>query len=327
MDFGQLTTFLEVAKLGNFSRAGEKVFRSQSAVSAQIRQLERDYGTKLLDRAGKRVRLTPAGEVLFEYGTRLLALRDESMRAVADQDKTPRGVLAIGANEATCLHVLPPAFREYRRLYPEVQISIYRNFSRKILERIQDGTIDVGIGTMPVKSPRLVVKRIFRDRLMLMTSPSNPLAQLSSAPVSVITEQLLIFPQAGYTRQIMDKLFRPYQSRLKIAMELPSVAMIKSFVASGMGVSLISESFARKEQRAGEVSLVPLADVELWRELGMVYDQDRTLPRAAGAFIELIRNGVAANNPSPSLSVILSEAKDLWVAEAQAECINSLREE
>jgi DNA-binding transcriptional LysR family regulator len=331
MDFDQLTTFLEVAKLGNFSRAGEKVFRSQSAVSAQIRQLEQDYGTKLLDRAGKKVRLTPAGEVLFEYGTRLLALRDESLRAVADQDKTPRGVLAIGANEATCLYVLPAAFAEYRRLHPEVQISIYRNFSRKILERLQDGMIDVGIVTMPVKSPRLVVKRIFRDRLMLMTSPSNPLAQLSAAPVSIIAEQLLIFPKAGYTRQIMDKLFRSYQSRLKIAMELPSVAMIKSFVASGMGVSLISESFARKEQQAGEICLVPLADVELWRELGMVYDQDRTLPRAAGAFIEMIRGGVLANkssgDSSPSLSVILSETKDLCISPVTECTESSLRSE
>ena len=118
MDFDQLTTFLEVAKQGNFSRAGDKVFRSQSAVSAQIRQLEQDYGTKLLDRSGKRVTLTPAGEVLFEYATRLLALRGESLRAVADQDKVPRGVLAIGANEATCLYVLPETFAEYRRRYP-----------------------------------------------------------------------------------------------------------------------------------------------------------------------------------------------------------------
>jgi len=173
MDLDQLTTFLEVAKLGNFSRAGEKVYRSQSAVSAQIRQLEQDYGTKLLDRSGKKVRLTPAGEVLFEYGTRLLALRDESMRAVVDQDKTPRGILALGANEATCLYVLPGAFQKYRRRYPDVQISIYRNFSRKILERIQDGMIDVGIVTLPVKSPRVVVKRIFRDRLMLTPGPSS----------------------------------------------------------------------------------------------------------------------------------------------------------
>ena len=110
MDFDQLTTFLEVVKQGNFSRAGDKVYRSQSAVSAQIRQLEQEYGTRLLDRSGKRVGLTPAGEVLFEYANRLLALRGESLRAVADQLQTPRGVLAIGANEATCLYVLPETF-------------------------------------------------------------------------------------------------------------------------------------------------------------------------------------------------------------------------
>jgi LysR family transcriptional regulator, low CO2-responsive transcriptional regulator len=293
MDFDQLTTFLEVAKLGNFSRAGEKVFRSQSAVSAQIRQLEQDYGAKLLDRSGKKVRLTAAGKVLFEYGMRLLALRDESLRAVVDQETMPGGVLAIGANEATCLYVLPNAFQKYRVLYPEVQISIYRNFSRKILERIHDGTIDVGIATLPVKSPRLTVRRIFRDRLMLMVSPSNRLAGLSSVPLSMAAEQPFLFPKAGYTRQIMDKLFRPYQSKLRIAMELPSVAMIKTFVALGMGVSLISESFARNEQRRGEVCLIPLADVDLWRELGLVYDQERTLPRSAAAFIELVQNGIS----------------------------------
>lgn len=298
MDFDQLTTFLEVAKLGNFSRAGEKVFRSQSAVSAKIRQLERDYGAKLLDRSGKKVRLTPAGEVLFEYAARLLALRDESMRAVVDQEATPRGVLAVGANETTCLYVLPDIFAEYRRLYSQVQISVYRNFSRKILEKIHDGTIDVGVVTMPVKSPRLVVKRIFRDRLMIMTSPSNPLARLSAAPVSAVAEQLLILPKAGFTRQIMDRLFRPYQSRLRIAMELPSLAMIKTFVAAGMGVSLISESLAREECRSGQLSLIPFEDVDLWRELGMVYDQDRTLPRAATAFMELVRLGIARNGPA-----------------------------
>ena len=292
MDFDQLTTFLEVVKLGNFSRAGEKVFRSQSAVSAQIRQLEQEYGTRLLDRSGKRAALTPAGDVLFEYANRLLALRGESLRAVADQDSTPRGVLAIGANEATCLYVLPDTFGEYRRRYSDVQISIYRNFSHKILERLQDGLIDVGIVTMPVKAPSLVVRRIFHDRLMLMTSPNHPLAEMDAVPVEAMVNYPVILPKAGHTRKTMDKLLRPYQSQLRIAMELPSIAMIKAFVASGMGISLISESFARKECRAGDLALVPMADANLSRELALVYHQDRTLPRSAVAFLEMVQNGV-----------------------------------
>ena len=292
LDFDQLTTFLEVVKLKNFSRAGEKVFRSQSAVSAQIRQLEQEYGTRLLDRSGKRVTLTAAGEVLFEYANRLLALRGESLRAVADQDRMPRGVLAIGANEATCLYVLPETFSEYRRRYSDVQISIYRNFSHKILERLQDGLIDVGIVTMPVKAPSLVVKRIFHDRLMLMTSPNHPLGKMDAVPVEAMVDYPIILPKAGHTRKTMDKLLRPYQAQLRIAMELPSIAMIKAFVASGMGISLISESFARKEWCAGDLHLVPLADASLSRELALVYHQDRTLPRSAVAFIEMVQYGV-----------------------------------
>jgi DNA-binding transcriptional LysR family regulator len=294
MDFDQLTTFIEVAKLGNFSRAGQKVFRSQSAVSAQIRQLEQEYGEKLLDRAGKSVRLTPAGEVLFEYAARLLTLRSESLRAVADQGTTPRGMLAIGANEATCLYVLPDVFADYTRQYPAVQINIYRNFSRKILQRVEDGGVDVGIVTLPVKSPSLKIQSIYRNKLMLMVSTKNPLAKQKSVTVAEIARQPFIFPKTGFTRVTLDKLFRPYSSELHVRMELPSVGMIKSFVTAGLGVSVISASFAKDEVRAGEAKLINIEDCELWRELGLIYRANRTLPRAATAFIDLIKQRKAA---------------------------------
>jgi len=294
MDFDVLTTFLEVAKQGNFSRAGQKVFRSQSAVSAQIHQLEEEYGEKLLDRAGKSVHLTPAGKVLLEYARQMLSLRDESLRSVADQNVTPRGVLALGVNEATCLYVVPDVFAEYSRLYPAVQINIYRNFSRKIVERIDSGALDVGIVTLPVRSPSLKVHPIFRDRLMVMVSPSHPLANNAAVTVQEIAQHALIFPKTGYTRQLLDKMFRPYREQLRVTMELPSVGMIKNFVAAGLGATLISASFAQNEARAGHVVLIPLKGVELWRELGLIYRKDRSLPRAALAFIALVRQHAAA---------------------------------
>jgi DNA-binding transcriptional LysR family regulator len=293
MDFAQLTTFLEVAKSASFSRAGKKVFLSQPAVSAQVRQLELEYGTKLFDRVGKKVRLTSAGDALLEFAERLLALRNESLRALADQANTPRGTLLIGANEATCLYVLPDVFAEYHRLYSDVQINIYRNFSQKVLEKVEDGSVDVGIVTLPIKSPSLKTHSIFRDRLLLMVSPQNPLAKKKVVHASEIIEQPLIFPKTGFTRQMLDKIFRPYRSQLHITMELASVGMIKRFVAANLGVSLISETFARDEVRAGEAKLIPIADLELWRELGLVYRRDRTLPRAATAFIALISRRTA----------------------------------
>jgi len=300
MDFDQLATFIEVVKLRSFSRAGQKVFRSQSAVSAQIRQLEQEYGERLLDRSAKTVQLTPAGEVLYEYAMRMLGLRQESRRAVADQGPSPRGVLMIGANEATCLYVLPDIFAEYHRLYPSVQISVYRNFSRKILESVEEGRVDVGIVTLPVKSARLKVHVIFRDKLVLMVGMRSALAGKKSVRVRDIAEQPLIFPRTGHTRQLLDKMFRPYRGRLRVSMELPSVGMIKRFVAAGLGVSLISASFARDAERAGEVRLIDIEGLESWRELGLVYRRDRSMPRAATAFIELARQPSAVRGTEPA---------------------------
>jgi|SRR5581483_8799775 len=289
MDFDQLLTFIEVARQGSFSRAGEKIFRSQSAVSAQIRLLEQEYGDRLLDRSGKTVKLTPAGEVLYDYAERLTKLREESLMAVVDHARTPRGTLRIGANEATCLYVLPHAFAEYCRLYPNIQISIYRNFTYKILEKLENGAIDVGIVTLPVKSPSLKIYPVFRDKLMVMASPRNPLAKYDSVPLAEVAKQPLLFPKTGHTRRLLDRLFREQRSSLQVRMELPSVGMIKSFVAADLGVSLISRSFASDDEAAGRVKLIELKDAQLWRELGLAYRRDRTLPLATTAFIATIR--------------------------------------
>src|SRR5215469_5852185 len=295
MDFDQLTTFVFVAKLKSFSRAGQKVFRSQSAVSAQIRQLEQAYKAKLLDRSAKSVELTPAGEVLFEYA---LKLRDESIQIVADRGDVVQGPVVFGANEATCLYLLPDIFAEFQHRYPQVHISIYRNFSHKILQRVEEGSVDVGIVTLPVKSPNLKVHSIYRDRLRFMVSTQNPLAHRSKITLEEVASQPLIFPRTGYTRQVLDKLFRPYRSRIHVAMELPSVGMIKRFVVADAGVSFISESFARDYVKAGEVKLLNVEGLDLWRELGLIYRRDRSLPRAALALIGMIREMRKTSEPS-----------------------------
>ncbi len=299
MDFDQLTTFVQVAKLKSFSKAGQKVFRSQSAVSAQIRQLEQAYHAKLLDRSAKSVELTPAGVVLFEFAERLLRLRDESMQVVADRGNVVQGPVAFGANEATCLYLLPDILAEFQRRYPLVQISIYRNFSHKILQRLEDGSLDLGIVTLPLKSPNLKVHTINRDRLRFMVSAKNPMAQRSHVTLEEIASAPLIFPKTGFTRQVLDKLFRPYRSRLRISMELPSIGMIKTFVAADVGISIISESFARDQVKSGEVKLLNVEGFDLYRELALVYRRDRSLPRAVQALIGMIReNRKPGDTPS-----------------------------
>jgi DNA-binding transcriptional LysR family regulator len=289
MDFDQLKTFLEVAKLGSFSRAAEKVLRSQPAVSAQIRQLEQEYGHKLFDRSTKSVRLTPAGEVVLDYARQLLELRGNSLQAASDWNGVPTGTLSIGANEGTFLYVLPKVFAEYHRKFPKVRISVYRSFTHKVSEKVEEGAIDLGVVTSPVKSPSLAATPVFRDRILLMVGARSPLFHQRSVTLEEFARQPLIMPKTGSIRKLMEKNLRPYREHLNITMELTSVVMIKQFVMDGFGVSLICASFAAKNVRRGEARLLKIEGMELWRELALVYRRDRSLPLVASSFVELAR--------------------------------------
>lgn len=289
MDFDQLRTFIEVAKLGSFSRAAEKVLRSQPAVSAQIRQLEQEYGQKLFDRSAKSVRLTPAGELVLDYAQQLLSLRSNSLHAVSDRNGTPTGTLSIGANEGTFIYVLPKIFTKYHRKFPKVKISVYRSFTHKVSEKLEEGAIDLGILTMPVKSPSLGVVPVFRDRILLMVGPTSPLFHQRSVTLEQFAQQPIIVPKTGSVRKLIEKNLRPYREHLNITMELTSVVMIQRFVTAGFGVSLMCASFARENVRRGEARLLEIEGLELWRKLALAYRKDRSLPLVASTFLEIAR--------------------------------------
>lgn len=299
MDFDQLVTFLEVAQLGNFSRAAEKVLRSQPAVSAQIRQLEEEYGTKLFDRTKKSVALTPAGEVFLEYVKRLLALREEALRAVADSATETGGVLSIGANETTFLYVLPDLLARYHASYPLVRISVYRNFSHKVLQKVEDDAAELGVVTMPVRSTSLSVIPIFRDPLVWIASAQSSLAKKPIIPLSELAHQDLILHKMGSLRRIMEKHLRPFRPQLRVTMELTSAEMVKKFVAAGLGVSMISEKFVQEELREGKIKVLETDSEVVYRELGMVYHEGRSLSRAAQTFLSMVMESL----PKPAGSL------------------------
>lgn len=289
MDFDQLITFLQVAELGNFSRAAEKVLRSQPAVSAQIRQLEDEYGTRLFDRTKKSVALTPAGELLLEYVKKLIALRQDSLRAIADSGTETRGILSIGANETTFLYVLPDTLARYHRLYPQVRITVYRNFSHKVLQKVEDDEVELGIVTIPVRSTSLSAIPIFRDPLVWIAGKTSEIARRDSVTLEELAQEELILHKMGSLRRLMDKQLRPFRPQLRITMELTSAEMVKKFVAAGLGVSMISESFVQEELRDGKLKILKTDGEQCFRELGLVYHQARSLSRAAEAFLETVK--------------------------------------
>ncbi|HXZ34235.1 MAG TPA: LysR family transcriptional regulator [Terriglobales bacterium] len=286
MDFDQLETFLEVARLSSFSRAAEKRFRTQPAISSQIRSLEEEVGAKLLDRSGGKVSLTASGKLFLKFAEEMLEARKMMLTAVAENERIPKGEIVVGANEGTCLHILPEVFAEFKKQYPDVNISITRSDYGKILESVIDNSVDFGVVSLPVNDPRLTVVLIHRDELVVIVPARHPLAKLKSVTIAEAAGFPLIVPKAGHTRDALENLFYERKLKPRYTMELDSSELLKRFVAADAGIGFIARSNVLEDVRANALVAIPISDATIRRDLALVFRKDKALSRAALAFID-----------------------------------------
>ena len=287
MDFDQIETFLEVAKLSSFSRAAERRFRTQPAISSQIRSLEEEVGAKLLDRSGGRVAVTAAGKVFQKYAEETIEQRRVMMIALAEMHRIPRGEIVVSANEGTCLHILPEVFAEFKRQYPNVAVSVMRLERQKVLEALIENSCDFGVVSMPVKDKRYTVVPIHRDAMVVITPINHPLAGRTEATLAEVTQYPLLLPKLGRTRDALDALFHEYRLKPIVSMELDSSELTKRFVAANVGIGFIPKSNIGAETKAKVLSALRVSDVVLQRDLALVFRTDKALSRAALAFIDI----------------------------------------
>src|ERR1035438_8822649 len=213
MDFDQIETFLEVAKLSSFSRAAERRFRTQPAISSQIRSLEEEVGAKLLDRSGGRVAVTAAGKVFQKYAEETIEQRRVMLIALAEMHRVPRGEIVVSANEGTCLHILPEVFAEFKRQYPDVAVNVKRSEHQKILEALIENSCDFGVVSMPIKDKRYTVVPIHKDELVVITPAKHPLAGRNEVSLADVAQYRLLLPKLGRTRDTLEALFHERHPR------------------------------------------------------------------------------------------------------------------
>ena len=287
MDFDQLETFLEVARHTSFSRAAEKRFRTQPAISSQIRSLEEEVGARLFDRSGGKVALTAAGKVFQQYAEQTLDSRKTMLITVAEMERVPRGEIVVGANEGTCLHILPEVFAEFKKLYPNVGVQISRLERAKIMESIIDNSVDFGVVSAPVDDKRLTVVNIHRDELVIIAPPGHALSRMQQAAIADVVPFPLLLPKIGRTRDALENLFHERHLKPKISMELDSSELLKRFVAADVGIGFIARSNVLEDVKAGVLAAIAMADASIRRDLALVFRKDKALSRAALAFIEI----------------------------------------
>jgi DNA-binding transcriptional LysR family regulator len=297
VDFEQLRTFLEVSRLRSFSRAAEKLSVTQPAISAQIRSLETEVGARLFDRDGGKVTFTAAGRVFEPFAEHALECQAHIGVTIAELHRSPRGEISISANEATSLYVLPQVFAAFKKQYTRVGLKIVRADRARILEDVLNREVDFGVVSLPVKDARLIVERIHKDEVVLVTGPAHPLAQSERVTVAEVLRHPLLLTKSGRQRDQLDDFFRGEDVQPKVAMEVESSELLKRLIAAGMGMGFLPRAVVEAEAEAGTLRMIRVQGLRISRELALIFRKEKTLSRAAHAFLE-IATGQSRVSPS-----------------------------
>lgn len=300
MDLDQLHTFLEIVRLKSFSKAAQTCYRTQPAISAQVRQLEQELNTTLFERLGTKIALTAAGRIFAEYAEQILDLRRRAQDTINELERVPKGELIIAANEATCIYVLPEVFSYYKKLFPNVQLSVDRSYGARVVEAVLDNLADFGITQLPVQEKRLQVAGIHSDEVKLIAPPGHPLASKRSVLARDLIPHPILLPKSGTTRSRLNVWAEAVEDELQISMELDSSEMIKRFVMAGLGLSFLAASNCAEEVSSGRMAVVSLGPEPMIRKLGLIYRKDKALSKAALGFIQVILEH--AGGPAPLMS-------------------------
>ena len=287
MDISQLEVFLAVAREGGFSRAADKLYRTQSAVSQAVRKLEAEIGESLFDRSSRDGLLTDAGRVLQEYAERLLNVRENAREALAELRELQKGKLVIGANEFTALYLLR-VLAEFGRLHPAIRIMVQRSLGSRIPDDVLRHNCEFGVLTYDPEDPELTSVVVYSDELILVVPPQHPLARESRVSIPQLgAESFVAHIVSSPYREKVLQAFKRHKTPLHMGVELPTLQAIKRFVAMGSGVAFLPEISVEDEIARGELVRIPVQELNVHRQLRLIYRKSGAPSHAGRAFLKV----------------------------------------
>jgi DNA-binding transcriptional LysR family regulator len=290
MDLLQLEHFLAVVEEGTFTRAAERVCRTQPAVSQSIKKLEEEVGAPLFARDVHEVSLTEAGRVLADYARRMVGLRNEAVRQVSELKTLKAGTLAIAAHESAAVYLLPAPLRTYLDKFPDIKVGIYRSRLNEIPRQVLDREVDVGFVKEEPAFHDLQWAEVHTDQMILVAAPSHPLASRSDVSVRDLgSEHFVLHHLCSATADTIQRLFEQHGTRCRIVAELWSFENIKNFVQEGVGLAIVPGITVRQELRDGTLARIPVRELSITRRTLMVYREQGYLSDPARELIKLVR--------------------------------------
>src|SRR5215467_7537319 len=288
MELYSLRVFSTVVAERSFSRAAEKLFRTQPAISLSLQRLESELGEKLIDRAAKELVLTDAGRTVFDFARRFDNLQQELEDALAELRDKSAGRLSIGANKSSTLYLLTHIER-YRRLYPKIKVQIRRSQSSKIPAELLQGDLELGVVSYDPGDDHLVAKVIYTDALAFVVSPQHRFARRKAVSISELgMETFIAHNVVSPYREVVLREFRRHKVPLNMDVEMPTLETIRRLVQSNEGVAFLPRMCVRQDIEAGTVREVTVKELHVERKVRLLFAKARTLSHAALAFLDVV---------------------------------------
>ena len=294
MDTRQLAAFCAVVERKSFSEAAERLGVTQPAVSQQIRSLEERVGQQLLDRSGRRVEPTEAGNRLYRSAQRLLALERQLLEEVAGETEGPlRGQLAMGASTGPGGTVVPVLLCEFAEANPQVTVDLTISDTQTIVEQVARRELELGVVGATPRNRSVAYEPFFRDEVILVCPPDHRFAGKTVSLDDLRGETLIAMQEGAGVRQVIEDELREAGTRLRdldVRLELGLQESVKSAVEAGHGVTFISRTAVERELDAGTLAEARVRGLEPSREISIVRAAGRVSTRVADAFVEFARD-------------------------------------
>lgn len=285
MDLASLSAFIAIAETGSFSLAGERLHLTQPAVSKRLASLESQLDVRLFDRLGREISLTEAGRALLPRAYQILNVLDDTRRALINLNGDVSGRLSLATSHHIGLHRLPPLLRAFTRAYPQVNLDIRFLDSEVAYDEVLHGRAELAVITLaPQTAEPISARKVWDDPLDFVVAPEHPLAQKRDISLADIAGYPAVFPGGNtFTHHIAQRLFEREGLMPNIAMSTNYMETIKMMVSIGIAWSVLPRTMLDDQ-----VVRLPLAGIQLSRQLGYITHTERTLSNAARAFMALL---------------------------------------
>jgi DNA-binding transcriptional LysR family regulator len=288
---------LAVADNASFTRASQKLYVAQSAISRKIKLLEEELGEPLFKRVNKKVYVTPAGETLLKYARKIFQDLRNATLEISEIRQLERGQLRVGAGMLACTYILPPVLERFKTLHPRIDLEVVTAPTDALLVKLRENSIELGVFTLPIQHSDLEVIPIATEEMVVVTSPKHPvLSKKSWIKAEEIQEYpLILFPKGASTRNVLEGFFRRAQITPHVAMEAENVATIKPLVKIDLGISIIPLRSMADELKRGELHCLRIQNHKVTRQVGLVYHKSEHLPKILLELVRLFKENQEAN--------------------------------